>query len=76
MMSMVCLKMNKKIMKTWDLMVIKEAFQISQDLEIFGEDNKMDKLDLKAFFGDFEDDVLWFQITVYNSFVVGTNQGI
>jgi hypothetical protein len=49
MMSMECLQMNKKIMKIWDLMVIKEDSLISLDLVISGVDNKMDRLDLKVF---------------------------
>jgi hypothetical protein len=49
MMSMECLQMNKKIMKIWDLMVIKEDSLISLDLVISGVDNKMDRLDSKVF---------------------------
>ncbi len=48
-MSMVCLLMNKRAMKIWDSMATKEAFLISMDLAIFGEDRTKDKVGSRVF---------------------------
>ena len=48
MMNMVCLPMNKRVMRIWDLMETKEAFLILVDLVISGVGKQVTLKDLKV----------------------------